>query len=67
VSWWEYKSIKDANKIDFAQYYALPPDACPYCGEPLQIGWTTVAGGGKETSRNCPFGHYNFQGGRRLI
>ena len=66
MPWWQLKATADANRIENAQYEALPPEACPYDGTPLEIGWTTIAGGGKESARNCPMGDYRWTGGKRL-
>ena len=44
----------------------LPPDACPYCGTPLDVGQQTQNGGGKLLIRHCPMGDYTYTGGPRL-
>jgi hypothetical protein len=65
--WNQYKAIRDANRIDTANYMSLPPDACPYDGTPLEVGYITVQGGAKELRRNCPMGDYSWSGGPRLM
>lgn len=65
--WFGYKAIMDNNKMETENYYRLPPDACPKCGQPLTIGWITQPGGGKEMQRHCDMGHYTYVGGQREI
>ena len=60
------KAIWDAQRVDNAEYWATPPDACPYDGTPLVLGWQTRPGGGRELLRDCPCGDYAWRGGRRL-
>ncbi len=66
MSFWTLKNIKDDWLAWRDSYYSLPPDACPRCGEPLQVGWQTDQdSGGKVMMRHCPLGHYSWQGGVR--
>ena len=70
MPWWQYQSIIENNRIETANYYRLPPDACEACGTPLEVGQITVAGGGKEIHRKCPMGgppHTDWTGGERSI
>ncbi len=66
MSWWQLANILQANAQEQAAYNALPPDACPFCGTPLQVGRQTEPGGGKLTIRHCPLGDYEWTGGTRL-
>ncbi len=66
TGWWGLKNILDNQRQFDAQYNALPPDACPYCGSPLQVGQQTQSGGGRLLLRHCPLGHYTYTGGPRL-
>lgn len=52
------KAIRDSQQVDEEIYNALPPDACPNCGWPLDVN---AAG-----ERNCPAGDYRYVGGKRL-
>ena len=65
MPWWQLKSIAEDQRAWVRQYYALPPDACPRCGQPLDIGWRTNAYGGKDMVRHCDAGHYEWTGGQR--
>lgn len=66
MSWWQLKSIADDQRAWERSYYALPPDACPLCGTPLDVGNESQAGSGKLLIRHCPLGHYEYTGGRRI-
>ncbi|HZU75958.1 MAG TPA: hypothetical protein VFA70_04285 [Dehalococcoidia bacterium] len=66
MPWFELKAIRDAQRAWEQSYYSLPPDACPFCGEPLDVGRETEPGGGKLQFRHCNAGHYEWHGGRRL-
>ena len=65
MPYWQLKATADSQRIWNQQYYALPPDACPRCGQPLDVGWRTREGGGKEMVRHCIDGHYEWTGGVR--
>jgi hypothetical protein len=65
MSWWELKAIADTHKAWKAAYYALPPDACPNDGTPLEMGYQTQTGGGRLLLRHCPMGDFVYTGGRR--
>lgn len=67
MPWWQLKSIADTDRQEKAQYYALPPDACPYDGQPLDVGTESEPGGGRMQKRHCIFCGYTWDGGRRLI
>ena len=66
AGYWELSAIKQTHQAWKQAYYALPPDACPICGQPLQVGYETQAGGGRLLLRHCDAGHYTYQSGRRL-
>ena len=66
MPWWQLKSIRDNQRAWERSYYALPPDACPYCGLPLTVGSESEPGGGKLQIRHCPGGDYRYTGGTRL-
>lgn len=65
AGYWELKAIRDTHKAWARIYYALPPDACPNDGTPLEVG-STSEDGGKRQLRHCPMGDFTWDGGRRL-
>lgn len=67
MPWWQLKNIADDQRAWQRSYYALPPDACPYCGTPLEVGQTSGdQNAGKMMVRHCPMGDYNWTGGTRI-
>ena len=67
MAWWQWKSVVDDQRAWARSYYALPPDACPKCGTPLDVGQESQPGGGKMQLRHCPMGDgYVWTGGTRL-
>lgn len=66
MAWWQLKSVADDQRAWERSYYALPPDACPNDGSPLDVGYSTQVGGGKLLIRHCPLGDYTYAGGTRL-
>ena len=65
MSWWQIQSIKQTQQLWERSYYALPPDACPRCGQPLDVGYQTQWLGGQQLIRHCDAGHYTYTSGRR--
>ena len=65
MSWWELQAIRQTQQAWERSYYALPPDACPYDGTPLDVAYTTLVGGGRQMVRHCPMGDFTYTGGRR--
>lgn len=63
--YWALKAIADDQRAWARTYYALPPDACPRCGQPLDVGQQSQPGGGKQQIRHCNAGHYQWTGGQR--
>ncbi len=66
MSWWQLKAIADDQRRWEQAYYQLPPDACPYDGTPLEVGYQTQPGGGRLMIRHCQMGDFVYTGGRRL-
>ena len=66
MSWWQLKATADNQRAWARSYYALPPDACPNDGTPLEVGMQTQPGGGQIQIRHCPMGDFTWEGGRRL-
>ena len=66
MSWWSLTAIKQTQRDWERSYYSLPPDACPNDCTPLEYGFNTLQGGGKQQVRHCPMGDYIWASGRRL-
>ena len=59
MSWEQYQTILETRRRERAIELAVPPEVCPFDGEPLEVH--------PNGSRNCPLGNYHWNGEPKLL